>query len=201
MKNLSLAMLRDSGLILDWQTVYTGWLGISSSLYYRLNLPIEEVRSFAYDSLEYAVDSQDQQALVGLIDADVNSSSLYAMSRYGEVLATRSDVTEEVAMRKWRYATMWQYTKTFIADAVRHRDGPPEYVQCDDSFCVDHALYANVPDWNILVPTNQIPAIDSIYFREEAFLNCYGELRSWLAEERQRLTEMGQMARPSAPLL
>ncbi|MES2460449.1 MAG: hypothetical protein V4671_07685 [Armatimonadota bacterium] len=201
MRDLSLAMLRDSGLTLDWQTVLVGWQGFSSCLYYSLDLPIEEVRSFAYDSLEYAVDPEYQQALVSLIDAEPGGALQAMLRRYDEELAARSGVTRELAARKWRYAVMWQYIKTFIADAVLRNDLPPEYISDEDCFYVNHVLYANVPDWNEIIRANKIPAIDPVYFRKETFSRCFENLRFWSAEEGNYLSEMGQMAEPFAPLL
>ena len=89
MNDLSLAMLRKYNVAPDWQTVFVGWRGLPLHYYSEVKLPGEEVRNFAYDCLAFAVDPEDQQALVNIIDADTNGGFREAMSRSGKYLAMR----------------------------------------------------------------------------------------------------------------
>ena len=72
-----------------------------SQIYYSLELPDEAVRDFAYDSLAFATNVDDQHSLVEIIDAKTIGDFQDAMSRYGEALAARSGVTQATAIRKW----------------------------------------------------------------------------------------------------
>lgn len=195
MELLSLKILRDSGLTLDWQTVCVGWRGFPLYPYYDdERLPSEEARDFAYESLEYAVDSEYQQALVNLIDANTNGGFSDVMARYGEALAELSGIPRELAVRKWRYATLQEC----MNETLSHVSAYGEY---HSYASVGYCAYILVRQWNVTLSADAVPEVEPGYLDKAAFLLGSEALRSWLSQEKQLLTELGQMAEPSAPLV
>ena len=171
MKELSLQMLRDSELTLDWQTVCVGWRGFPLHPYYDdERLPSEEVRDFAYESLEYAVDSECQQALVSLIDTNTNDGFSDVMARYGEALAERSGIPRELAVRKWRYATLQECMKETLSQVSA-------YGEYHSYARVTHYAYIIVWQWNLKLPADAVPEVIPGYLDKASFLQGSEALR------------------------
>ncbi len=174
MNDLSLATLRRYVVSPDWQTVCVGWRGLSSPCYGEVRLPGEEVRDFAYDCLAFAVDPEDQQALVDIIDADTNGGFWEAISRSGEYLAARSGVMPQMALSKWRYVTV---SECF-----------DENWKGEDNFLYSsYSAYSTVLFWDTLVTANSISGVDPMFPDCETSTLRFEQLQSWLAEERQKL--------------
>src|SRR4051794_25222417 len=102
MRTITLALIEESGLSIDWMTVYIGWVGLQVG-FYSFYLSPDEVRDYAWSKLR-EVQTEEGYAIYRLADSDPTNS--FSMRSPLVFLSERSGVTEDVALRKLRYAAI-----------------------------------------------------------------------------------------------
>jgi len=170
--NITLDMLRQSGLSIDWRSVYVAWRGFDTGIRYeRFQIDTDEVVDLARERLGSGMDAEEEYAIFRLADAEPGRSE--DIERFLSRLAERSGVTEARALRKWRFA----HLKWLIR---RIDDSPP---QDEDQVLYDlEALYMFWIYYDALPDTSRAPSV-SIGFELEERERALREHREWLREE------------------
>lgn len=183
--NLTLDMLRQSGLFADWMSIYVGWRGIQTGVGYReFSIGTDEVVDFAREHLGLYPGEEDYP-MFRIVDAEPGDRS--ETESCLEQLAGKSGVSNEQALRKWRFAHL-NYLLLSIGDS------PYE----DDDIIYDvEALYMFWVYWEFLPEKERALTVDWSLTRK-ALENDLQKYREWLTHEEMLLKRHIEQAPPSA---
>lgn len=159
--NITLDMLRESGLIVDWRSVYVAWS--------QYDISTRDVVDLAVERLGSGADAEEEYAIFRL--ADVEPEDRRDIERFLGRLAERSGVSVERALRKWRFAYL-KWLLHGIGDEGLEFFGYHDLVELRGFW----KRYEALPD------SSRSLSI-SIAFDLEAWGRVLRELREWLREE------------------
>ena len=170
--NLTLRQLRESGLPIDWMTIKVGYDGFDSS-WQEWHLRRDEIPGYALDVLASAVGTPDEELIFQIADADPTNRMV--LDRPLALLAERANVTREIALRKWRYASIHEFVRTFQ---------PLSYTNENDEWVSEYyGIHEFKSNWNGVISTDPLPEIANIRNAEDALAAEIALLRAWLSEE------------------
>ena len=183
--NLILDMLRQSGLSVDWMSIYVAWQGIQTGVGYReFRIGTDEVVDFAIEHLGLYPGEEDY-LIFRIVDAGLDNRG--ETERCLEQLAGKLGVSNEQALRKWRFA----HLKCLLLNIG---DGP----QKDDDIVYDvEALHMFWVYWEFLPDKERALKVDWSETRKALDKDLQTH-REWLVSEEALLRRNIEQGQPSA---
>ena len=168
--DLSIKMLRDAGLTIDWQTLTVGWRGFPASWCGDFGLSFLDLQNYAIECLATA-SPESEDPLFRIVDSDRAFSN--QVNDALEFLEGQSGITRETALRKWRYAWVMNQSRTILSSPDDDEDG--RIAQAE--------VLSVLPSlWGGVIVPSQLPEFawnDS----PEGLRQSLSHLRSWLELE------------------
>ena len=173
---LSLTLLTRANVSPDWMTLFVANQGIELRTVRTVELPFDAVQEYALDQLAIVAGTPDEWDVFRIADAESLRHGASVLNIFRD-LANRTGVSVDHALRKWRYAVLWDALPRIEAETVRAITS-----QDDEHDYWIYRAYDLITDWGTISSENPLPEV-SLSWNEEAIRATFTALKTWLSSE------------------